>query len=115
MRNAVAIAGEVAALPDARHHTARIDSGRETPGPSEAEGTLSATAAPAEDALVELERCAKALDDLQRTHRGETLSAVANGTLTAGEAMASVDMVRALDTLAHHAWRSAARLLGRDG
>jgi phosphate:Na+ symporter len=115
MRNAVAIAGEVSALPDARRHTARIDSGRETPGPSEAEGTLSAPVAPAEEALVELERGAKALSDLQRTHRGEALSAVANGTLTAGEAMAAVDMVRALDTLAHHAWRSAAHLLGRGG
>jgi len=115
MRNAVAIAGEVAAPPDARHHAARIESGREASGPSEAGGMLGAPAVPAEEALVELERCAKALDDLKRTHRGETLSAVANGTMTAAEAMARVDMVRALETLAHHAWRSAAHLLDRGG
>ena len=33
--------------------------------------------------------------------------------LTAGDAVARVDAVRILDALAHHAWRSAAHLIGR--
>jgi phosphate:Na+ symporter len=100
MRNAASIAGGVAALP-----------GHEMPGSSEA--ALDAPATSAEDALVRLERCAKALVDLRRTHRAETLSAVANGGLTAGEAIVRVDRVRGLEALAHHAWRSAAHLVGR--
>ena len=99
MRSAAAIAAEVAALPD----------------PHRQPDALGAPTAPAEDTLVELERCAKALDDLQRTQRAETLSAVASGALTAGEAMARVDTVRVFAALAHHAWRSTAHLLGRGG
>jgi phosphate:Na+ symporter len=60
-----------------------------------------------------LEQCAKTLDELQRTHRSATLSAVASGALTGGEAIARVDAVRRLDAFAHHAWRSAAHLVGR--
>src|SRR5262249_36642083 len=69
MRSAAAIAGEVAALPD----------------PHRAPDVLGAPTASAEGLLVELEHSAKALDDLRRTHRSETLSAVASGALTAGE------------------------------
>src|SRR5262249_22874006 len=64
-------------------------------------------------ALVRLQQCAKTLDELQRTHRSATLSAVASGALTGGEAIARVDAVRRLDAFAHHAWRSAAHLVGR--
>jgi phosphate:Na+ symporter len=60
-----------------------------------------------------LEHCAKTLDELQRAHRSATLSAVASGAVTGGEAIARVDAVRRLDAFAHHAWRSAAHLVGR--
>ena len=66
----------------------------------------------AEVALARLELRAKELGELRGTHRNETLSAVANGALTAGEAIVRVDRVRNLEALAHHAWRSAAHLVG---
>jgi phosphate:Na+ symporter len=67
----------------------------------------------AEQTLGQLQYCAKALGELRRAHRSETFGAVANGTLTAGDAVARVDAVRILEALAHHAWRSAAHLIGR--
>jgi phosphate:Na+ symporter len=72
-----------------------------------------APALSAEQLLGQLQDCAKALEELRRSHRRETLGAVASGTLTAGDAVARVDAVRILDGLAHHAWRSAAHLIGR--
>jgi phosphate:Na+ symporter len=88
MRNAALIAGDVGALPDEPHHAAALD----------------------EHAMVELEDSAKTLGELQQAHRKVTLGSVANGTLTADEAIASVDHFRRLATLARHAWRSAAYL-----
>jgi phosphate:Na+ symporter len=73
----------------------------------------SIPAASTEKALKRLEHCAKTLDELQRAHRSATLSAVASGAVTGGEAIARVDAVRRLDAFAHHAWRSAAHLVGR--
>jgi phosphate:Na+ symporter len=67
------------------------------------------------EALVQLEHYATELGALRRTHRSATLSAVANGTLTADAAIVRVDTVRSLEALAHHAWRSAAHLAGRGG
>jgi phosphate:Na+ symporter len=64
---------------------------------------------------VRLEQCAKALDELQQSHRTVTLGAVASGALTAGEAIVRVDAVRRLDALTRHAWRSAMHLLNRLG
>lgn len=64
-------------------------------------------------ALAELERSVAQLDTLQREHRAATLAAVAPGRLTAADAFAQVEAVRQLDRIAHHAWRSAAHLLGR--
>jgi len=64
-------------------------------------------------ALARLEYCAKEMGDLRRAHRAETLGAVASGTLTANDAMARVDAVRILESLTHHAWRSAAHLVGQ--
>jgi len=93
MRTAAAVAGEVAKLPgDA-----------DTPAP----------AVSTDEALVQLKRCATELVELRRTHRSATLGAVANGTLTADAAIVRVDTVRSLEALAHHAWRSAAHLMGR--
>ena len=102
MRSAVAIAGEVAA-----------QSLQVMPAPRGAEITSGAAAVSTEKALVQLERCATQLGELQRSHRSVTLGAVANGTLTADAAIVRVDTLRGLEALAHHAWRSAAHLVGR--
>jgi phosphate:Na+ symporter len=64
-------------------------------------------------ALADGERAARELEALQRDHRATTLAVVAPGQLTAADALARIDAVRRLDRIAHHAWRSAAHLLGR--
>jgi phosphate:Na+ symporter len=66
-------------------------------------------------ALAVLEGAARELDVLQRDHRAATLASAAPGKLTAADAFARIDAVRRLDQIAHHAWRSAAHLLGRGG
>jgi phosphate:Na+ symporter len=65
-------------------------------------------------ALAEAESAAKALGAMQREHRMAILASVGPGGVTAAEAFARVDEARRLDALAHHAWRSAAHLIGRD-
>ncbi len=65
-------------------------------------------------ALAEAESAAKALGAMQREHRMAILASVGPGGVTAAEAFARVDAARRLDALAHHAWRSAAHLIGRD-
>lgn len=65
--------------------------------------------APTEAAL-QLELCAKTLGELQIDHRKATLSSVANGAVSADEAIARVDIVRRLEAFSRHAWRSAAYL-----
>jgi phosphate:Na+ symporter len=85
------------------------------------EAALSARAAPigwsasseVAAALAEAADAARELDALQRDHRAATLVSVAPGKLTAADAFARIDIVRRLDRIAHHAWRSAAHLLGR--
>jgi phosphate:Na+ symporter len=67
----------------------------------------------AASALAKAEHCANLLRDLRRTHRQATLRAVGAGKLTADEAMSRVDAVQRLESLARHAWRSAAHLHGR--
>jgi len=108
MRHAVLIADEVGALPDTLHQAAPVEA-------LDGEKEVAAHGAPTEQALGQLERCATTLRELQGAHRKETLSAVASGTVTADEAMTRVDAVRRLDALAHHAWRSAAHLIGSRG
>jgi phosphate:Na+ symporter len=84
------------------------------------ESALSAKAAPigwsmsseVAAALADAESAAKELDALQRNHRAATLGSVAPGKLSAVESFARIDIVRRLDRIAHHAWRSAAHLLG---
>lgn len=66
-------------------------------------------------ALAEVERAAHELGAMQSDHRAQTLAAVASGKLTASDALARIDATRRLDRIAHHAWRSAAHLLGRGG
>jgi phosphate:Na+ symporter len=106
MRSAVSIAGEVTAPP------AIAQSPPVTPAPGRPEVTAGA-AVSTEKALVQLERSATELAELQRSQRSATLGAVANGTLTADAAIVRVDTLRSLEALAHHAWRSAAHLVGR--
>jgi phosphate:Na+ symporter len=111
MRGAASLASEIAALPGGPP----IEGRRVGLGSPGAETTSDAPITSTEKALAQLERCAKDLSELRRTHRAATLSAVANGALTASEAIVRVDTVRSLEAFAHHAWRSAAHLVGRGG
>lgn len=97
MRNVVVVADEVGALP----------------GDSELDGDDEAAAASEslETTVAQLEHCASELRDLQAVHRRITLGSVADGAVSADEAMTRVDTVRRLDVLAHHAWQSAAHLV----
>jgi len=104
MRSAALVAGEVAAP----HHM--IQSPQVTSLGANASG---AAVVSTEEALIQAERCAMELQELQRGYRRATLGAVANGTLTADAAIALADMVRSFEALARHAWRSAAYLVGR--
>jgi len=105
MRNAVLIASEVGALPDAHDEATQVEAhGREKES--------AANGASTEQAFFQLENCANALRELQQTHRKETLSSVAGGAVSADDAIARVDAVRRLEALARHAWRSAAHLAG---
>ncbi|MBS0270088.1 MAG: Na/Pi cotransporter family protein [Proteobacteria bacterium] len=64
-------------------------------------------------ALDDVAGAAAELDALQRDYRTATLASVAPGKLTAADAFARIDTARLLDRIAHHAWRSAAHLVGR--
>ena len=108
MRNAVLIAGEVGALPDAPDQAAPVEA-------LDGKKEVARNGAPTEQAMVQLEHCAKTLRELQRAHREVTLSSVAGGAVSADEAIARVDTVRRLEALARHAWRSAAHLVGSGG
>jgi phosphate:Na+ symporter len=105
MRNAASLAAEVAVLPASPD----LVVGRG----NDLEKEPGATPRSAAQALARLEHCAKELGRLRSDHRGATLGSVASGALTAEEAIARVDAVRRLEALAHHAWRSAAHLVGR--
>jgi phosphate:Na+ symporter len=109
MRSAAFVADEVAtpaAIPSA------TVAGRRTQGSPDAGAASDAPVASIKEALSRLEHCAKALVELRHAHRTTTLSAVPEGTLTAGEAIARVDTMRRLEALAHHAWRAATHLVG---
>jgi phosphate:Na+ symporter len=101
MQSAASLAAEVGALPAA-------------PRPSQIDNTHDVPASSIEEALVRLEHSAKTLSELQGACRSATLGAVAKGTLTAGEAIIRVDNMRRLEALAHHAWRAATHLIGRN-
>ncbi|MBB5576879.1 MULTISPECIES: Na/Pi cotransporter family protein [Rhizobium] len=103
---------------------ARVMRAAQTVGHSiTAESALSAQAAPIGwsispeviTALSEAEEAARELNALKRDHRAATLASVAPGKLVATEAFTRIDTVRRLDRIAHHAWRSAAHLLGHGG
>jgi len=100
MRIATAVAKDVAVLPGSDQSPTAAASGAKE---------LST-----DQALVQLECCARELEKLQTTHRSATLGAVASGTLTADAAIVRVDALRNLRALAQHAWRSTAHLVGHD-
>jgi phosphate:Na+ symporter len=83
------------------------------PGPRGADAMAGPRAIPPDEAIAELERCTTQLGEARRIHRSATLGAVANGTLTADAALLRVETIRNLEALSHHAWRSAAHLVGR--
>lgn len=66
-----------------------------------------------EAGLSDAEDAARKLDLLQQDHRATTLASVAPGNLTPVDAFARMEIVRRLDQISHHAWRSAAHLVGR--
>lgn len=111
MQHAAAIARDVATLPDGHPHAAPPAAQHEPSAMPDA--GQAAPAMSVAQSLGQLQACAKTLGELRRAHRSETLGAVANGTSTAGDAMARVEAVRILEALAHHAWRSAAHLVGQ--
>ena len=113
MRSAAALAAEVSASPGFSDRPIPIGPGRKLKESFDPEEGLGSTQESTEQALAQLERCAKELGELRKDHRRATLSSVAGGALTADEAITRVDAIRRLEALAHHAWRSAAHLLGR--
>lgn len=104
MRHAALIGEKVGTLPLTPDEATPVE-------PLEASEQI-ATNESTEQALAQLEHCAKSLSNLQQTHRKATFSSVAAGSLDADEALARVDNVRRLESLARHAWRSAAHLIG---
>ncbi|HEY9235749.1 MAG TPA: Na/Pi symporter [Phenylobacterium sp.] len=96
MRNAALVADEIGALP------------------GDADQAVPIGEAAAAQAMTQLEHCAGALRDLQKTHRQQVLGSVASGAMSADGAIARVDAVRRLEALAYNAWRSAAHLVEHD-
>jgi phosphate:Na+ symporter len=107
MRSAASIARAVAAPPHAGGSPQVMPA---SPGGDAWAGSRQVST---DEAIAELERCATQLSEIRRTHRIATLGGVANGTLTADAAFIRVEAVRSLEALSHHAWRSAAHLVGR--
>jgi phosphate:Na+ symporter len=107
MQDAAAVASAVAASRAIGGQAVPPGSRGEPPVPAKPDSAFEASGVP-----VRLAQAAKALGELRQGHRKATLSAVATGELAADEAIARVDTVRRLEMLAHHAWRSAAHLVG---
>ncbi len=63
-------------------------------------------------ALAKLEDSAKQLEQLKHAHRGPTLRKVGTGEINVEQAMGRIETVRRLESLARHAWRAVAHLLG---
>ena len=108
LKRAADIAAQVAAAPGS-HLSDEVQPKVSSSEPLDA--PIVGSAPPIQEALLRLEQCAKDLHSLQKDHRVATLGAIANGSMTASEAMASVDAVRRMDAIAHHTWRSAAQLV----
>jgi phosphate:Na+ symporter len=87
------------------------DMQRKALSPEPSDAPTIGSGPPLQEALLRLEQCAKDLHSLQKDYRVATLGAIASGSMTASEAMVSVDNVRRMDAIAHHTWRSAAQLV----
>jgi phosphate:Na+ symporter len=85
MSTAISVLGGVPGIGQSRRATAAS---------SGANATSGAAVVSTEEALVQLERSATQLEELQRSYRGATLGAVANGTLSADAAIVRVETVR---------------------
>ncbi|HVZ10608.1 Na/Pi cotransporter family protein [Rhodopila sp.] len=87
------------------------------------EAALSDAAAPirtldppdADAALAGLRDRARDLAALRQAHRAPTLARAGSGTITVEEALRRIDAVRRAESLARHAWRAVAHLLGQAG
>jgi phosphate:Na+ symporter len=108
LKCAADIAAHVAAAPGSRLSD---DVQRKVSSSEPLDAPIAGSASPRQEALLRLEQCAKDLHSLQKDHRVATLGAIADGSMTASEAMASVDAVRRMEAIAHHAWRSASKLM----
>jgi phosphate:Na+ symporter len=108
MKHAAEIAAQVAATSG---FSVKGDARRESSVSQPFDAQIIEPTSPIQEVLVHLEQCAKDLHALQKDNRAATLGAIANGSMTASEAMACVDNVRRLDAVAHHAWRSASQLV----
>lgn len=108
LKDAAEIASQVAAASGARSED---DMQRKPSSTEPSDAQVIESAIPLQGSLLRLERYSQDLHALQKDHRIATLGAIANGSMTASDAMASVEAVRRLDAIAHHAWRSASQLL----
>jgi phosphate:Na+ symporter len=108
LKCAAEITAHVAAVPGSRISD---DMQRKALSPEPSDAPIIGSGPPLQEALFRLEQCAKDLRSLQKDYRVATLGAISSGSMTASEAMASVDNVRRMDAIAHHAWRSAAQLV----
>ena len=113
MRRAASLAADVAVASDSSDDVTEIKPRTAPVRSLVPEKEHAATGTSTGQALAQLEHCAKALRELRRDHRKATLGSVASGGVSADDAFARIDAVRRLEALAHHAWRSAAHLLGR--
>ena len=105
MHNAVLVADEVGALPSTARDAAAFaapDGGKK----------VAANGTSIEQAMLQLEYCAKALRELQPAHRKGTLRSLAAGAVSADQAFAGLDAVRRFEALTRHAWLSAGHLVG---
>jgi phosphate:Na+ symporter len=108
LKCAAEIAAHVVAAPGSRISD---DVQRKALSPERLDAPIVGSAPQMQEALLRLEQSAKDLHSLQKDHRVAALGAIASGSMTASEAMASVDAVRRMDAVAHHTWRSAAQLV----
>jgi len=106
LHDAALIGREVGALPGDPHQAARLDA-------LDGEKEAAATGASVPQAMARLEYGAKKLRKLQRSHRKVTLGSVADGAVSADEAITRVETIRRLEALARRAWRCAAHLVDR--
>ena len=108
--DALKCASEIAKLVAATPNSRLNEDARRQPLLSPSSSVQNIGSAAPQEILLRLEQRAKDLRSLEKDHRVATLGAIASGSITASEAMASVETVRRLDAISYHAWHSAAEL-----